>query len=304
LHKFSNTALLFLFPLVLCQCGSVKQERPLVVATTGMLADACRELLPDSIEVAGLMGPGIDPHLYKARQQDVALFRRAHRIVYNGLHLEGKLTEILAKMPEKTIAVAETLPDSLLIIHAVGGSVADPHIWQDPLLWKEAVHGLGLSLAAAFPELRDTILKNSLAYQQRLDVTHQQIQEKIATLPDGRRTLVTAHNAFAYFGKRYGLEVVALLGVSTVAEFGLKDISDLVSLLSTRKIPAVFLETSISPRSLEAVIAGCKERGHNVRIGGTLYSDALGGAGSGAETTLKMLLANTETIVKALNPAF
>jgi manganese/zinc/iron transport system substrate-binding protein len=136
-----------------------------------------------------------------------------------------------------------------------------------------------------------------------LDVTHELILEKIAPLPDGRRTLVTAHDAFAYFGKRYGLEVVALQGISTVAEFGLKDISDLVSLLSTRKIPAVFLETSISPRSLEAVIAGCKERGHNVRIGGTLYSDALGGAGSGAETTLKMLLANTETIVTALYPA-
>ncbi len=294
---------LFLSALVLLtgiSCSSGGKQPKLVVATTGMLADMSRALLPDEFQVEGLMGPGVDPHLYKARQRDLALFRQAELIVYNGLHLEGKLSEILSSMEGRTVAAAETLPkDSLLFDHETG-TVPDPHVWHDVVLWRQVCDSLAEVFKKRFPESEGEISRRHNAYSAALDSLHSEMLRTLSVIKEQNRILVTAHDAFSYFGRRYSIEIHALQGISTVAEFGLKDVTELVDFITARKVPSIFVESSISPRSIESVIAGCADRGHRVAMGGVLYSDALGGTGSGADSYAGMLRANASVISQGL----
>lgn len=308
--------LFLLFALYALGCSPKSPEadagvgsRFTVVATTGIIADALRNIAGPDADVIALMGPGVDPHLYKATQGDLGRLRAADLIVYNGLHLEGKLAEVLhAVSRDKPVyAMAANLDSSRLRRAELGGSsgqgatqAVDPHIWFDVSLWRQTVAGAARELARVDTAHARGYLARSEAYLLRLDSLHAWVAKEMNALPAERRVLVTAHDAFGYFGAAYGVEVRALQGLSTAAEFGLNDIRALVGFLVERKVKALFVETSVPTKSLEAVIEGCRDRGHTVRIGGSLYSDALGAADGDAGSYIGMVRANVSTLTSAL----
>ncbi len=271
-----------------------------IVTTTSMIRDAVENVVGDLAKVEGLMGPGVDPHLYKATTGDLESLRNADIIFYNGLYLEGKMSDILEKVArtKPVYAVGKSIPESQLLkgdIYAV-----DPHIWFDVSLWKNVVTNIREKMAEEDPENADTYKTNAANYVQKLEALHEDVKTQIATIPAERRVLITAHDAFAYFGRAYDIEVKGLQGISTVSEFGLKDVSELVAFITDNKIKAVFVESSVPAKSLEAVVSGSQDRGHTVSIGGTLYSDAMGAAGTAAGTYVGMVQSNVNTIVNAL----
>lgn len=271
-----------------------------VVCTTGMIGDMLQHLGGDRVEVSTLMGPGVDPHYYKASQGDIALLGQADMIVYNGLFLEGKMQDIFNKMArkKKVVAVAEGLPKERL--RQVGEGEYDPHIWFDVSLWMLALDNALKGLEAADPQGAAAYRDNAAAYRARLSELHAWVKAQVGEVPQARRVLVTAHDAFGYFGQAYGIEVVGLQGISTVAEYGVNDVSNLVELIVSRRIRAIFVESSVSERSIHAVQQGCLARGFEVAIGGTLYSDAMGEKGSGADNYVGMVKSNVNTVVAAL----
>ncbi len=273
-----------------------------VVTTTGIIEDAVRTIADTLAEVKALMGPGVDPHLYKATQGDLSDLSTASIVFYNGLHLEGKMVDALEKLgrTRKVVAVAGGVDSTRLRRPAEFEGNYDPHIWFDVKLWTGAVRKVADELKSLDPAHADQYERNAAAYIRRLDSLDAWVRSSIATIPQDRRVLITAHDAFGYFGSAYGIEVRGLQGISTVSEFGLADISGLVDLISTRKIKAVFVESSVPKRSIEAVVQGARARGQDVKIGGELYSDALGAAGTPEGTYLGMISANVNTIVGAL----
>lgn len=286
---------------MMASCTSkTERTRPLVLTTTGMLGDLAEKLAGDSLDVVSLMGPGVDPHLYKATQRDLSLFEEADLIVYNGLHLEGKLSEILNRMKNQTYAAAEFIPDDSLKRPPEYEGAWDPHVWHDVLLWKMVAEGLATKLTDAFPQYETLIGKNLERELVRLDSLHTWVEKKISVLPQQHKVLITAHDAFGYFALRYGMKVKALQGLSTVSEFGLQDITRLVEEISRTRVPAAFIESSVSPRSVQALIEGCKSRGHDLKLGGTLYSDAMGDKGTAEGEYHGMIRHNVEAIVEAL----
>ncbi|MBO2520422.1 MAG: manganese transporter [Firmicutes bacterium] len=278
------------------------EARVHAVATTGMIADAVRAVGGDRVDVVGLMGPGVDPHLYRASQGDVRRLASADIIFYNGLSLEGRMEEILERMARQkpTVAVSESIPAALLLEPEGFAGQYDPHIWFDVALWKMAVERIRDGLIQVDPEGEAVYRANAEAYLAELDELDAYIRRKVAELPAQSRVLVTAHDAFGYFGRAYGIEVVGLQGISTDTEVGLRDIQNLVAFLIERRIRAVFVESSVPRRALEAVIQGAASRGHTVAIGGELFSDALGEPGTPEGTYAGMMRYNIDTIVAAL----
>lgn len=275
-----------------------------IVATTGMVADLARQLGGDQVEVVALMGPGVDPHLYKARAGDVDRMLRADVVLYNGLHLEGAMGEVFAKIGTmggdiRVAAVGDALSPKSLMGHGEGKS-HDPHIWFDVSLWRQTIPLVKDTLAAAAPGLAETFEANARRYGATLDALHQEILAAVASIPKGQRVLITAHDAFEYFGRAYGLEVRGLQGISTSSEAGAGDVRDLATFIVERRVAAIFVESSVSPRTIEAVKEAVRARGFQVRIGGELYSDALGTAGGPAADYVGMVRSNTAVIVEAL----
>lgn len=278
-------------------------EGPLrVTATTGMVADLARAVGGPRVRVEALMGSGVDPHLYKATQGDLEKLSGAEVIFYNGLHLEGKMTEIFEQMARArpTIAVAGVIPEAELRSPPEFAGNHDPHVWFDVALWTKAAGEVRDTLVRYDPAHAAEYQANAAHYQARLDTLHTWCREQIATIPRARRVLVTAHDAFGYFGRAYDIEVIGLQGISTVAEYGLQDLTRLVDLIAARQIPAVFVESSVPKKSIEALVQGAGERGQTVRIGGQLFSDAMGAAGTPEETYEGMVRHNVRTIVEAL----
>jgi manganese/zinc/iron transport system substrate-binding protein len=271
-----------------------------ITCTTGMIADAVQNVVGDRAAVVALMGVGVDPHLYKATPKDLALLRQADMVFYNGLHLEGKMAEILEKFgKQKTVLpVAEGIKKENLI--QVNANTYDPHIWFDVALWSQIIDFIYRKVSEKDPKNADFYRQNAEKYTAELQKLHQNIKAQIAQVPENQRVLITAHDAFEYFGKAYQIEVRGLQGISTLAEFGLKDVTELVNFIVQRKIKAVFVESSIPKKSLEAVVEGCKQNRHNIKIGGTLYSDAMGAKNSPEGTYIGMVLANVKTIVENL----
>lgn len=278
------------------------RSQVVAVATTGMIADAVRAVGGELVQVHGLMGPGVDPHLYKASQGDVRRLAAADIIFYNGLALEGRLSDILVRMARQkpTVAVSEYVPEELLMEPAEFQGHYDPHIWFDVSLWKTAIERIRDGFIEVDPQNEAAYRQNATAYLKELDDLESYVRERLAEIPADKRVLVTAHDAFGYFGRAYGIEVVGLQGISTDTEVGLKDIQNLVGFLTERGIKAVFVESSVPRRSLEAVVEGAASRGHSVTIGGELYSDALGEPGTPAGTYIGMIRHNVDTIVAAL----
>lgn len=293
--------------LALVSCGEADKERKntgklRVVATTGMIYDAVRNIAGDSAEAIALMGPGVDPHLYKATQGDLQRLTDANIIFYNGLHLEGKMGEVLEKLGrlKPVVAVAGSIPESRLRQTQQFAGNYDPHVWFDVSLWKKAVKQVGETLATKDTSHAVFYRSNTARYLQELDSLHAWVKAEIATIPESQRIMITAHDAFGYFGDAYGIEVKGLQGVSTQSEFGLKDIAELVNLIVSRQVKAVFIETSVSEKSINAVVDGCRQRGHEVKIGGSLYSDAMGEFNTEEGTYTGMVKANVNTIVSSL----
>lgn len=274
-----------------------------VTATIGMITDVVRNVGGDHVEATGLMGPGVDPHLYKASQGDIKKLDDAQIIFYNGLHLEGKMVDILEKLADKkpTVAVSRAIDTSKLRSgEDAGGTEYDPHIWFNVQHWISATEQIRDALADLDREHADDYRNHAEAYIAQLQDLDQEIRGRIAAIPEQSRVLVTAHDAFGYFGEAYGMKVMGLQGMSTASEYGSKDVSDLRDFLVENNIKAVFIESSVPAKSIEAVIAGAREKGHEVVIGGELFSDAMGPEGTVEGTYIGMVRHNVETIVNAL----
>lgn len=283
-----------------CSASGSDDERPYVVATTMMLEDTIKKIGGDLIRVEGLMGPGVDPHLYRSTPSDFNKMEQADIIVYNGLYLEARLSEILNRMPDKTYAAAEIIPEDQLIEAYEYGGNYDPHVWFDVNLWSQTAEGIGRKLEGKLPEHADAIRANTEAYVMELDSLHQWVKNKIQTIPKEQRVLISAHDAFRYFGLAYDIEVRGLQGLSTQSDVGLQDVRNIVRFIIEKEIPAIFLETSVAPRSIQSLISGVNEQGHFVELGGELYSDAMGERGTEQGTYTGMVRYNVNTIVNAL----
>ena len=273
-----------------------------IVATTGMVADVAKNVGKDSVQVSALMGPGVDPHLYKATQGDLSRLQDADIIFYNGLHLEGKMGEVFEKLERiKTVVpVARGINETFLLDDPIYQGTFDPHIWFDVSLWMATVTEVTNTLIQAEPESRAYFIANADAYREELSKLHEWVGEEIQKIPPTKRIMITAHDAFNYFGRAYGIEVRGLQGISTLSEFGLKDRVDLINYIVEKQIKAVFVETSVSQKNIDAIVEGCSQKGHQIVIGGNLYSDAMGAEGTPEGTYLGMVRANVNTIVEAL----
>ncbi|MBK9456659.1 MAG: zinc ABC transporter substrate-binding protein [Bacteroidetes bacterium] len=291
--------------LVSCkQETSTGDDKLQIVATTGMIGDAVAMIAGDKAEVTVLMGPGVDPHLYKATQGDLNALRSGDIIFYNGLHLEGKMQEVFDRLAttKKVFPVAAGIPESKLrtVAQVNGISTHDPHIWFDVQLWMLAVAEIGKQLSASDPTNAAFYATQTTKYLEQLAALDVFVKEKMSAIPETHRTLITSHDAFGYFGAAYGIRVKGLQGISTAAEFGLKDITDMVNMIIAEDIKAVFVESSVSEKSIQAVIEGCHQKNHNIKAGGTLYSDAMGAAGTPEGNYIGMVTHNVEVIYAAL----
>lgn len=294
--------------LVLAGCGegsgqTAGGEGPLhIVTTTGIIADTASRIAGQHARIESLMGPGVDPHLYKASESDVRRLTGAELILYNGLHLEGKMGDILTKMAraKPVVQVTESIPQDRLREPPEFAGQYDPHVWFDVSMWKETLTPIAQELARLDPEHTQEYEANAAAFRKELDELDAWVQQQIGTIPPDQRVLVTAHDAFGYFGRRYGMEVIGIQGISTLSEAGLHDVDRVVNLILDKKVKAIFIESSVPRRTVEAVQAGVRARGHAVAIGGQLFSDSLGAAGTPEGTYVGMVRANVNTIVKAL----
>ena len=273
-----------------------------VVTTTGMIADLAGRIAGPHAAVEALMGPGVDPHLYKASESAVRKLSEADLVLYNGLHLEGKMGDILVKMARRrpVVAVSESVPDERLREPPEFAGQYDPHIWFDVALWAETIDSILAAFVELDPDHADEFTRRADELRSELDELDAWVGRRIAELPEDRRILVTAHDAFGYFGQRYGVQVVGLQGISTLAEAGLQDVERVVDLVVDRQIRAVFVESSVPQRSVEAVQVACRDRGHEVVIGGQLFSDAMGAPGTPEGTYAGMVRHNVNTIVNSL----
>lgn len=269
---------------------------PAIVATTGMIADAARALT--GLPVTALIGPGMDPHGHRPTRNDILTLSRADLVLWHGLNLEAQFAKLMEGLSQKAtvLAVAETLPADLLLSDPSYPDRPDPHIWFDPVLWGRVTEAMEPVLAGFAPD----VAARAAAYRAEVDAVAAYAKSALDTIPDGSRLLVTAHDAFAYFGRAFGLEVEGVQGISTDSEAGLSRIAELVDLLVDRQVPAVFVESSVSDRALRALIEGAAARGHTVRIGGELFSDAMGAEGSYEGTWVGMMDHNATTITRAL----
>ncbi|MEM0984586.1 MAG: zinc ABC transporter substrate-binding protein [Planctomycetota bacterium] len=299
--------LAFLLPLAGCDQQAVapsERSGPMrIVATTGMVTDAVRAIAGEHAEVEGLMGPGVDPHLYQPSRDDVATLLGADAIFYNGLLLEGKMADALVRTAtsgKPVFAVTELVDEASLLEPEEFEGLFDPHLWMDPAAWIGCVEVVGQKLAELDPDHADSYAANTEAYVAEIRALDAYAEGVLASVPENQRVLVTAHDAFNYFGRRFGYEVVGIQGISTESEAGIADIESLVSLLVERDVPAVFVESTVSQRSIEALIAGARARGHEVVIGGELFSDAMGARGTYEGTYLGMIDHNVTTIARAL----
>lgn len=301
---------IFFFLAFLATFGCGKQqpaqrqpgEKIKIVTTTGMIGDAVEEIAGTHADVVTLMGPGVDPHLYKATHGDLERLTAADVIFYNGLHLEGKMGEVFEKLArtKPVIAIGDELAEENLRKVPGFQGAFDPHIWFDVKLWSEAVGAISRHLQEYDSAHARDYVRNHARYLKELDSLDKAVRQTILQIPETQRVLITAHDAFGYFGDAYDIEVRGLQGISTLSEFGLRDVTELVNFIIARKVKAIFVETSVSPRSIEAVVEGCRKKGWNVVIGGRLYSDAMGERGTPEGTYIGMVHANVKAITESL----
>ena len=284
---------------LLLMVGSSQAEL-VVVCTTGMVADLVQEVAGERAKVTALISDGVDPHLYKPTRDDVAKLLKADVIFYSGLHLEGRMEASFEKMRQrgtKVCAVTSSIPEDQLLKE---GDAEDPHVWMDPLVWAGCIGAVEATLSQADSQGVATFKDNATRIKTRLEALSEWIRTAAATIPPEKRVLITAHDAFQYFGRSAGIEVLGLQGLSTESEAGVADINRIVDEIVKRQIPAVFFESTLSEKNIRAVIEGAAARGHTLNLGGMLYSDSLGATGTPEATCEGMLKHNTRTITNAL----
>ena len=300
---------LFLISLIITSLFSCKEKTATkssklnIVTTTTMITNMISEIGGDKVEVQGLMGSGVDPHLYKASEGDVTKLSKADVIFYNGLHLEGKLEDVFEKMRhsnKQTFALTEVLNKKNLISSENFASNFDPHVWFQIEYWMECVNFAAAELGKIDPENKEVYRENANEYVLKLKQLHQENLALVNSLPVEKRILVTAHDAFNYFGKLYDFNVVGLQGLSTATEAGVKDVQNLANFIIEKNVKAIFVESSVPKRTIEALQASVKSKGHEVTIGGELFSDALGSENTPEATYVGMYKHNLSTIVNAL----
>lgn len=299
-------SLIMMFFIMLISCGKLKEKphstgKIRVTTTTTMLTDLVKTIGGDKVEVTGLMGEGVDPHLYSASAGDIEKLANADVIVYGGLHLEGKMTDVFEKLStlDKAILNVGSKLDKKKV-HLIDGKTPDPHVWFNTEMWETEARAVAVELGKFDAKNKDYYMKNFENYKIQLDELTNYVKKRIEEIPPKSRVLVTAHDAFNYFGEQFGLEVRAIQGVSTDSETGTKNISDLANFIAERNIKAVFVESSVPKKSIEALQEAVKARGKEIKIGGELYSDSLGDKQHNAETYIKTVKANADTIVNAL----
>ena len=299
---------LFVF-LASCKTENTKNTKITIVTTTGMIGDLVTNLVKDSAKVIFLMQSGIDPHLYKATQSDLHKLYKADLIFYSGLHLEGKMTEVLEKYSriKKVYSLGDNINKNNLISVSESANVGanteihyDPHIWFDLDIWLECAELAANKIILEYPHLKDYITKNKISYIKQLNDLKENSKNTISKIPKQQRILITSHDAFSYFGKKFDIQVRGLQGISTVAEFGIKDVNNLVDFVIKNNIKTIFSETSVSSKSMEAILFACKKQNYNIKIYDNLYSDSMGNTGTLEGTYIGMYQKNIQTIVKGL----
>lgn len=278
------------------------QERLQVVATTGMIADAAARIGGDLVDIHGLMGAGVDPHAYRQTRSDIVAMTRADLVLWHGLFLEAQMEDFFQTLQgrQPVVAVAEVVPESLLRGHDDYAEKFDPHVWMDTRIWALVVTGIRDALTEVRPDAAATFAANTETYLQDIARVGAYAKTVLAQVPEPARVLLTAHDAFGYFGTAYDFEVLGVQGISTGSEAGLHRISEVVDMLVSRRIGAVFVESSVSDRNMRALIEGAAAQGHNVSIGGELFSDAMGSPGTYEGTYIGMIDHNVTTIARAL----
>ena len=287
---------------VLCAVGSVKEPLK-VVTTTAIVADITKHVAGEHANVQTLMGEGVDPHLYKPTAADAKVILGTDVIFYSGLMLEGRMADTFfkaARMGKVVYPVTELLDEAYLLEPEEFEGHWDPHVWNDVAAWSKAVDAVAEAFCEQDPDNCEAYKANATAYQKELTELNAYAQKVLSSIPRGKRVLVTAHDAFNYFGRAYDVEVVAVQGLSTESEAGIEDVNNLVDVLVDRNIDAVFIESSVSDRNIKALIEGAKAKGHTVRIGGTLFSDAMGASGTYEGTYIGMIDHNATIIAQSL----
>jgi len=274
-----------------------------VLVTVGMIGDLAQRIGGDRAAVTALMGEGVDPHLYKPTREDIRKMLAADAVFYNGLLLEGKMSDAfvrVARTGKPVYAVTELLPDEELLEPPDAPGHVDPHVWMDPRAWSKAAALIAAKLAEHDRAGADAYRVNAAALQAEIARLDAYAEQAIATIPERQRVLVTAHDAFGYFARRYGIEVQGIQGLSTESEAGVRRVGELVELLVSRGVPAVFAETSVSDRNVRAVMEGARARGHRVALGPPLFSDAMGAPGTYEGTYVGMIDHNVTSVARAL----
>lgn len=294
--------LLLLFVFIGCKSPMEDDGKIRVVTTTNIIENLVAEIGGDAVSLQSLMGPGVDPHLYKASEGDVNKLSRADIIFYNGLHLEGKLTDVFEKMKrtKNMVALGDALPKDQVIASENFGGNYDPHVWFNVQFFKQFAQTVADELSKLDPDNAETFAENNKRYQKELDELNQDLKASIESLPEEKRILVTAHDAFSYFGKAYGFQVVGLQGISTATEAGVRDVRELSDFIIQNHVKAIFIESSVPRRTIEALQAAVISKNHQVEIGGELYSDSIGNPGTDEGTYIGMYKYNVTTIVNAL----
>ena len=296
-----------LFALILCTMHSpwstaYADEKPNVVVTTGMIADAVSNIAEDLVNIKVLMGSGVDPHAYRQTRSDIVALANADLVLWNGLYLEAQMEEFLLELANDrpVVAVAEKVPDNLLIGSDEYDGRFDPHLWMDPSIWSYLVLNVKDALIEILPEAKTRFTYNTENYLKEIEQLKNYTNRVLASVPQKNRILLTSHDAFNYFGQAYGFNVIGIQGISTESEAGLQRMSELVDLIIEMNVQAVFIETSVSDRNIKALVEGASAMGHEVTVGGELFSDAMGEPGSYEGTYIGMIDSNSTTIAIAL----
>ncbi|HLP56339.1 MAG TPA: zinc ABC transporter substrate-binding protein [Fluviicola sp.] len=285
-----------------CKIDEKKQQELHIVCSTSITRDCVQEIVGDVCEVKSLMGPGIDPHSYNPRPSDVSLLNDATVVIYNGLHLEGKMAQLFHDLGErKTVfCVADGISKNRLISTDPSSGAIDPHIWFDTESWLQGLEQVTEDLCKAYPKYSTGFRANFKRFREETEQLTVELKAEMQTVPRKQRVLITSHDAFHYFSRCFDIEVSALQGISTTQEPGVQDVVNLVNFIVNRRVKALFVEHSVSPKAINTVMESCQRKGHHVRVGGTLYSDALGDSQSKGNTYLNMLRHNVHTIIKGL----
>ena len=297
---FISMSLLF---IVVTSCGDEKQSnQKTILCTTNVIADAVSNIVPSSFEVISLMGPGVDPHTYKSKTSEIKKMTESDVIIYNGIDFESNLIEAIENIGKKkpVISLGDLVPKNRLRKTTEFGSSYDPHFWHDVNLFATSIKIAGKKLSKQFPNSKKYIDSATNAYTLKLYETEKYVHDELSKIPNNSRVLITAHDAFGYYGKAFDIDVKGIQGISTASDISIRGITDLTQFIVSNKIPAIFVENSVSQKNIKSVIEGCKSKNWNLSVGGTLYSDGLGDSSSGANTYIKMIRKNTNTIVSAL----